>query len=72
MLVTASGNGSWCSQVSKGKFVHFVFGIGCPMNIGFDGSENANLSFIDCSTSVYPIRPIVIRADASCVLKGDT
>ena len=52
--------------------MHCVFSLGCPVEVCFDGAKDADVVGPNQSAGVYPVRPIVIWANSSGILKGNT
>ena len=52
--------------------MHCGFSVRCPVEVGFDHAKDADVVCPDLSACVDPVRPIVIRANSSGILKGNT
>ena len=52
--------------------MHCVFSVRCPVEVCFDGAEDADVVGSNEAAGVYPVRPIIIRANSSGILEGNT
>ena len=52
--------------------MHCVFIFRRPVEVCFDGTEDADVVCSNGAASVDPVRPIMIRANTSGILEGNT